>query len=191
MRRLILIAALQIAAGTAHAADLPPRAEEILDSGRPYVEVSPDPDGVSGMILGAIDIAAPQKAVWDVISDCSLATKMAPSLKSCRIVDRDPQGRWDVREQISRMNFMPSIRSVFRSDYEPPDRIRFHQVGGDLPVFEGQWRIEPHDGEVRVIYEARAAAPFSVPGWAARIAMRHDVPQALMSLRREVLAKAP
>jgi hypothetical protein len=191
MRRFLVIAALLVQAAPAYAADLPPRADAVLDQGRPYVEVHPDPDGVSGVVLAAIDIAASQSAVWAVIGDCDLATRMVTSLKSCRIVDRDPQGRWDVREQISRMTFLPSVRSVFRSDYEPPGLIRFHRVSGDLPVFEGEWRIEPRGGEVRVIYEARAAAPFSVPGWAARIALRHDVPQALLALRREVLARTP
>jgi carbon monoxide dehydrogenase subunit G len=171
--------------------DLTPEARAALDRGKPYAEVRPDADGSSGMIRAAIDIAAPQAAVWSVMTDCALAPRMVDNLKSCRILDRDPQGRWDIREQVSRMTFIPSVRTVFREDFDPPQKMTFHRTGGDLAVIEGEWRLIPHGDGVRVTYEARVAAPFSVPGWVARIALRHDVPQALLALRREAMARAP
>jgi hypothetical protein len=58
-----------------------------------------------------------------------------------------------------------------------------------LRVFEGEWRLEPRGGLVRVTYQATVAAPFAVPGWVARIALRHDVPMALLALRREAMAR--
>jgi hypothetical protein len=174
----------------AQAAELPARAEAVLENGRPFVAVTPGPDGASGEILAAIDIAAPVETVWATITDCALAPKMASSLKSCRIVDRDPAGRWDVREHISRGGLIPPVRSVFRSDYDPPREIRFHRTGGELAVYEGEWRLVPHGGEVRVFYETRVAAPFHVPGWLARWGLRMDVPSALLALKREAMARA-
>lgn len=190
MRALLLIAVL-LAAGPARAFDLPPRAVALLDRGRPYVDVQPDPDGTSGLVRGVIDIAAPVDTVWKVMIDCDLAPRMVANLRSCRILERDPAGRWDVREYISRTTFLPPIRNVFRSDYQPEQRILFHRTGGDLAVFEGEWRVEPHNGLVRVTYESRVAAPFSVPGWIARIALRSDVYAALLAFRREAVAQAP
>jgi hypothetical protein len=64
-------------------------------------------------------------------------------------------------------------------------------VGGDLRVLEGEWRLEPRDGQIRVTYVNRIALPFLVPGWAARAALRRDVAAALLALRRESLAGAP
>ncbi|HEV7383598.1 MAG TPA: SRPBCC family protein [Phenylobacterium sp.] len=189
MRALLVITAL-IAASSAAALELPPKAQAALDRGRPYAEVKPDADGSSGVIRAAIDIAAPPEVIWSVMTDCDLAPRMVANLKSCRILDRDPQGRWDVREQISKMTFVPSVRSVFREDFEPPNRLTFHQVGGDLKVLEGEWRLTRHGGTTQVTYEAHVAAPFSVPGWLARLALRHDVPMALLALRRESLARA-
>ncbi len=191
MRTPLLAAVLAAAAASAAAMDLPPQAQVPLDLGRPYADVRADPDGSSGVIRAAIDIAAPQSVVWAVMTDCDLATRLAANLKSCRIVERDPQGRWDVREHISKMTLLPSVRSVFRSDYEPTSRIAFHRTGGDLKVFEGEWRLTPHGNRVQVTYEARVATPFSVPGWMARIALRHDVPMALLALRREAMARTP
>lgn len=177
-------------AAPAAAADLPERALAALERGRPYVEVKPDGDGSSGVILAAIDVAAPQAMVWSVMTDCDLALKMVANLKSCRILDRDPQGRWDIREEITRMTFTPSVRTVYREDFDPPKSMVFRRTDGDLNVFEGEWRLTPHGDQVRVTYQAHVAAPFAVPGWVARIAMRHDVPMALLALRREAMARA-
>jgi len=65
-----------------------------------------------------------------------------------------------VREQISKMTFLPSVRTVFRQELRA-------SVPHDLPpgrrrpeVLEGEWRLEPHEGGTRVTYEARAATPF-------------------------------
>lgn len=182
---------LALSATPALALDLPAKAEALLQRGKPYVEVRPDPDGSSGLILGAIDVRAPIEAVWAVVTDCDLAPKMVTSLKSCRVVERDPAGRWEVREQVSKGGLLPSVRSVFRSDFDKPRVIRFHRVGGDLQVLEGQWRLDPQpDGDIRVTYENRVAAPFNVPGPIARVVLRHDVPMALLALRREAMAKA-
>jgi len=189
MRALFLAAALLAWASPGAAMDLPDRARALLDEGRPYVEVRPGPDGSSGVISAAIDVAAPEAVVWAVMTDCDLAPRMVPKLKSCRILERDPQGRWDIREEVTRATFTPSVRMVYREDFEPTHRMSFHRTGGDLKVFEGQWRLEPHGDEVRVTYEAHVAAPFAVPGWVARLALRHDVPQALLALRREALAR--
>jgi len=188
--RVLLITAVLLAATPAAALELSPQAEAQLDRGRPYAVVKPSPDGASGVIRAAIDIAAPLEVVWAVMTDCDLAPHMVPSLKSCRILERDPQGRWDVREQVSRAALVPGVRSVFREDFEPPERMTFHAMGGDLKVLEGEWRLAPHGEGVRVTYEARVAAPFAVPGWLARLALRHDVPAALLALRREAMARA-
>jgi hypothetical protein len=188
----LLPALLALAIATPAAAfDVPPRGEALLDRGRPYVDVRAD-DGhsASGLIRGVIDIAAPSEAVFATITDCALAPKMAADLKTCRIVDRDPAGRWDVREHVSRGGLVPAIRSLIRFDYDPPRRIGFHRVGGDLPVLEGSWRLEPRpDGDVRVFYENRVTAPFHVPAAIARIMLRRDVRTALLALRREALAR--
>ena len=191
--RLILISLAGWLAASSSAAwgfELSAREQQTLERGKPFVEVRGDGDGTSGLIRGAIDIAAPPEVVFKVIADCELAPTMVTSLKSCRVLQRDPAGHWDVREEISKMTFVPSVTNVFRSDYEPPTRVRFHRTGGDLKVFEGEWRLELRPGGVRVFYENRVSTPFRVPGYLARIALRIQVPQALEALRRESLAHA-
>jgi carbon monoxide dehydrogenase subunit G len=187
---LVLIAGLA-AAGLVRAAEPKGAGAAALRTGRPQVEVRSDPAGDGGVIVAAIDVAAPPEVVFQVVTDCDLAPKMVTSLKSCRITARDPAGRWDVREQVSKMTLLPSVRNVFRSVYDPPNHVHFHRVDGDLKIYEGDWWIEPIDGGTRVTYESRISTPFRVPGPLARWGMRMQVPQALLALRRESLARAP
>jgi hypothetical protein len=193
VRALIFMAVLAAALGTgpARAFDLPPRAQALLERGRPWVEVRQDADSRSGRVRAAIDIPASKEAIWAKMLDCDAAVRMVANLKSCKVLDRDPQGRWDVREQISRAAFLPSVRNVYRSEYDRPNRIDFRRTGGDLEVFEGAWRLESRPDGIRVTYEARASAPFTVPGWIARATLRHDVPAALLALRREATGEEP
>lgn len=183
---LLLVVALP---GEALAWEPGPKALARLEAGRPYVEVRGDAD--DGLIKGAIDIEAPPAAVWKVVVDCNLAPRMVASLKSCRVIERDPAGAWDVREQISKPGFLPSVRSVFRSDYDPPHLVRYRRVDGDLRSLEGEWRLIPlRDGAAtRALYENRAAMPYRLPGALMRMAARHDVAAALVALRRESLAR--
>jgi hypothetical protein len=185
-----LLAAATLAAGPAHAFEPPARAEALLARGRPYVDVRPDPGGASGLVRAAIDVPASLAVVWAVMTDCEAAPRMVSGLKSCRILERDPDGRWDVREEVTRMTFMPSVRTVYREEFQPPDRMVFHRVGGDLDALEGEWRLEPRGEVVRVLYEARVGAPFQAPGWAARMVARVTLPNALLALRREAVARA-
>ena len=86
---------------------------------------------------------------------------------------------------------LPPVRSVFRSEYDPPRRIRFYREGGQLQVLHGEWRLIPLDGgaRTRVLYESRASTPFAIPAPIARMALRRDIPDALAALRREVMAR--
>jgi hypothetical protein len=150
-------------------------------------EVWPDPGGASGIVRGQVDIAATPEVVWAAILDCSRAGRMAPSVRRCRVTQRDPAGRWDVRRMdVQWSALLPGFVTVFRSDYEPMRRIRFHCTAGDIAFCEGGWRLDPlPGGGVRVLYENRASSPFPAPAGLTRLAMKRDVANALRALRRE------
>ena len=188
----LLLAASLAAAWPAWAWEPDARAQQVLARGGRYVDVRPDGPGASGLVRAAIDVAAPPKVVFQVLADCRLAPRMAPRLESCLVLERDPAGRWDVREHVSRAGLIPSLRSVFRSDFDPPRSITFQALGGDLPRFEGAWRVVelPAGAGSRVYYESRVTLPFRTPGPWARMTLRRDVVRALAALRRESLARA-
>jgi hypothetical protein len=161
-------------------------------SGQPSVQVTADTGGAAGLIRGSVDIDAPPAIVWKVMVDPDSTSRLMANIKSCRIVQRDPAGHWDIREQISKGGVLPGVRTVLRSDYMPPYLIRFHRVDGDIKVLEGEWRLTPLDGgsRTRVSYESRVTSPFPAPGPIVRAVLRRDMPQTLANLRDASQAEA-
>ncbi len=189
----ILLAGLALSAGPA-SADWAPDGPALgqLARGGVHAEVHPDGDGVSGVVFGAVEIAASPDVVWRTITDCGRAAHMAPNIRSCRITGRDPDGRWDVREMVVRSGLLPSFRTEFRSDFTPLRSIRFRCTAGDIRYCKGEWRLEPlSGGRTRVTYENRASSPFPAPPVLARAAMRLDLADALRALRREAESRTP
>ena len=152
----------------------------------PTIDVRPDAHGASGDVRASIEIAAPIARVWAVLVDCSGVPKLMVNVRSCRVLDHDAGGRWDIREQVTNASLLPAVRTVLRSDYDYPRSVRFHRIDGDFKVLEGEWRRESLDGgaRTRVSYESRMTAPFAAPGFVVRGVLRKDLPRTLINLRQ-------
>ncbi len=195
MARFVLTAMLlALAAGPARAWTPSAAALAQLRQGAVVAEVAGDLRR-GAVVHGAVEIAASPTKIWRLITDCARAPRLAPSVRSCRIIERDPEGRWDVREMVLRYGFLfMRVRSRFRSDFDPERRISFTCVaGGDFRACTGEWRLEPLDGgaRTRVIYENTATADLPAPGALVRTVLRMDVPAALRALRSEAQAARP
>lgn len=163
-------------------------AEARLAAGAVLVEAMVDEAEGAARVSAVIDIAAPPEAVWAVMTDCDRAPKFVPDLVSCRILESDPNGAWDVREHIIDWAwFLPNVRNVFRSEYEPPRVLRFKRVDGDMARSEGEWRLEPRNGRAgtRLFYMALLSPKSWIPPSMALSSVRSDVPKVLSALRRE------
>ena len=163
-----------------------------LIRGASWAEVLPGQGG-SALIHAAIDIAAPPRTVWAVMTDCKMAVRLVVTVTSCKILKGDERAGWDVREQVTRGNlFVPTLRNVFHSDYQRYTLIRFHRIGGDLRIEEGEWRLRALDGGAgtEVTYVNKVAANISAPAFLVRAAMKKDTSKVLANLRRESLAAA-
>ena len=158
-----------------------------LARGEPVVALAPTPGGDATRIHAAIDIAAPAAAIWSIMTDCAREVRFVPGLESCRVLERDPAGRWDVREhKISWVWFLPRIRSVFRADYDPPKRLRFHRISGTLTRNEGEWRLTAAPkGGTRVSYDAVIGVSVPVPDFMVESALKRDIATVLRRLKRE------
>jgi hypothetical protein len=166
--------------------------ERSLAGGQAWAEVLPDTDGAA-LIRAAVDIQAPPKVVWAVMTDCRLAGRMIANLISCKIVQGDLTHGWDVREQVTRGNlFIPDLHNVVRSEYQPFSLIKFQRAGGDLRIEDGEWRLQSLNGgaATRVIYINRVAVNILAPAFVVRAGIRRDTPKVLLALRRESLAAA-
>ena len=176
---IVLICASPAAAGTGrHASE-------------PAVTLVPTSADDTIKISASIEIAAPRAKVWTIMTDCTRSLRYVPGLKSCRVLARDPAGHWDIREhRISWMWFLPEVRSVFRSDYDPPERLRFHRISGTLKRSYGEWLLAAIDGGsgTRVTYDATVSADIPVPRFLVEAALKRDIAKVLRGLRRECTA---
>lgn len=166
------------------------RSDEIrrLMQGEVLIDISSD-DSSAGIIKAAIDIPASAKAVWRVMADCARSPKYVPGLVSCKILETASNGKNDVREHVVKWAwFMPPVRSVFRSYYDPWKTIRFQKMDGDLADLSGEWRLEPVNGgkATRLFYSAKIALSLPLPDAMVRGVLERDVPQTLKALRTEV-----
>ena len=151
----------------------------------PTVDVQPDAQGGSGVVHAQVDVNAAPETVWRVMIDCARLPRLMVSVKSCRVLQRDPAGQWDLREQLTNASLLPGARTVIRSDYDEPRTVRFHRTDGDFKVLEGEWRLAPLDGglRTRVFYQSRMSTPFAVPGPIVRAVLRRAMPRTLSNLR--------
>ena len=183
--------ALFALAATAPARAWTPAQTATLAAGEPVVALAPTPGGDATRIHAAIDIPAPARRIWSIMTDCAREVHFVPGLKSCRVLERDPAGRWDVREhEISWVWFLPRIRSVFRADYDPPRRLRFHRISGTLTRNEGEWRLTTApkggtEGGTRVSYDAVIGVSVPVPDFMVESALKRDIATVLRRLKRE------
>lgn len=189
-RSLWLLMAVVVAASfpAQAAVTIGPDEEARLARGETLVEVRVEDEEDAAAVSAVIDIPAPPETVWDIMTDCERAPRFVPDLVSCRVLEHDPNGAWDIREHmIDWAWFLPTIRNVFRSDYERPHRLRFKRVDGDLRRSEGEWRLEPLNGgtATRVHYMALLAPSSWIPVSFALSSIRTDVPKVLQALRRE------
>ncbi len=154
------------------------------------VQVEPDPSGeADGRIDAVIDIAAPPAKVWTVMLDCTRALKFIEGLKSCRVLERGPNGAWDIREHRNKwLMILPEMRSVFRSDYVQEKEIKFNRVDGDFKFMQGSWGLEPLTGgtSTRLTYHSRIGISAPIPGFILRGALQSDIPKRLKALREDV-----
>lgn len=147
--------------------------------------------GSAGVIHAAMDVAAPPAVVWKVLSDCAGAPRYMPKLLSCKTLERDPAGKWDVREhRLAGNAFKPVMRNVFRTTLEPPRRLAFHRTGGDWKRSDGEWRLSAIPGGTHVTYELHVAIDAPVPAGMVRGAVAKGMPASMLALRKEALAQA-
>lgn len=184
----LLCASLTYVASSHAAITIDAATEARLASGKVLVEAIVDEAEEAARVIAVVDIAASPDAVWAVMTDCARAVKFVPDLVSCRILEADSGGAWDVREHIVDWTwFLPNVRNVFRSEYERPRVLRFKRVDGDMARSEGEWRLEPLKGgaATRLSYTALLSPKSWIPASLALSSVKTDVPKILLALRRE------
>jgi hypothetical protein len=72
---------------------------------------------------------------------------------------------------------------VLRATYEYPAHIFIARESGDLGTLKSLWYLEA-DGDFTVVrYSLEVTPGFWVPRWLVRIALKHDLPKMMRTLR--------
>lgn len=192
---ITLIGACALLASVARAAEggwlADTQVQRRLAAGEVVVEAATasDPEGSRGRVRAAVLIEARPEAIWAVITDCREAVKFVPGLRLCRRIDGAPDGRWvNIEQEIDYSWFLRTVHNVLRADCDPPRRIDFHRVSGDLKQEAGSWLLTPTPGGSATVveYEMYLDPGFWIPQWLINRTLRKDVPGALAGLREQV-----
>jgi ribosome-associated toxin RatA of RatAB toxin-antitoxin module len=182
------------AAATQSAWVADPAIQQRLAAGEVVVATSAiDPDHPRGRVRAAVRIPAKPDAIWKIVTDCREALAFVPGLRHCRLVEGAADGSWqDVEHEMRYSWLLPTVRYVFRADYDRPHRIDFHRIRGDLKEEEGTWRFTPTaDGVATVVeYEVYVDPGFWIPQSLVAHTLRRDTRAVLSGLRESVARDA-
>ena len=99
------------------------------------------------------DIDAPLDAVWAIVEDVLTAPEWQGGLVGMTALERDAEGRATLVETENDIK-VRKVKTQVRFSYEPPTRLSWTQVKGDLKSVEGAWVLEDlGDGRTRATYE--------------------------------------
>lgn len=154
--------------------------------GEPTISVTPiqTDRGEVMQVRASIRISATPNAVWAVVSDCARAPDIIPHLESCRIAERDPRGRWDIREHVINPPLWPKLRTIVRNDFDPPRRLSFRLLSGDMKVSDGAWTLRGDGVETVLSYDAQVAPTFAAPQFIIARSIKSDFPKMLKEIDR-------
>jgi carbon monoxide dehydrogenase subunit G len=159
--------------------------QQRLAGGEVVVRSAVDEHDSRARVQAAVRIHAPAQLVWDVLEDCDQASSFIPGLKRCRRIAAAADGSWEIIEHEFKYSWlMPTIHSVFRMDNQPPERMQFRRMSGDLKDEQGIWRlIHAADGSTTVEYQVEIDPGFWIPRTLVRHTLRKELPAALLALR--------
>lgn len=148
-----------------------------------------DPRDGSHGLRAELDIAAPISIVWAVLIDCDTAPQHVPGMQSCKVLEQDRAGLWDIREHRVKLPWFPLVlRNVVRSDYEPLTRLRYQKARPDGQRLDGEWRLTPINGgaSTRIVYVGYLTGVLPIP----ELILRAYVRDGIEAVRIESLSRA-
>lgn len=87
------------------------------------------------------EIDAPLDQVWALVEDVERAPEWQGGLKDLKALERDDEDRATLCESETDAR-VRTVKSIVRFDYQPPTRLRWQQVKGELKSVDGTWELE-------------------------------------------------
>ncbi len=161
-----------------------PGAQAQLSAGEVVIHSDLAPGQAS--VAAAILVHARSPLIWQLITHCDSVTTFVPGLKHCARLQTTADGAWSIVEHDIRYSvLMPMIHSIGRSHYQPPHRVDFVGVGGNVKAESGSWVLEAGaEPEVTTVeYSITIEPGFFVPRSVVRHSLAKELPVMLTGLR--------
>jgi hypothetical protein len=98
------------------------------------------------------EIDAPLDEVWAVVEDVLSAPDWQGGLVGMRALETDDEGRATLVESENDIK-VRTVKTQVRFSYDPPTRLSWEQVKGDMKSVEGSWTLEDlGDGRTEATY---------------------------------------
>ncbi len=134
-----------------------------------------------------VEIAAPIERCWEIVEDVPSAPDWQSGLVSMEVIERDDDGRALVCDVLSDAK-LRKVHTRVRFTYEPPSRLSWKMIDGELDLMEGYWQLDD-------LGSARTRATYGVSvdpgpiGFLARGPLERAARAILVSPRAKELAR--
>ena len=137
---------------------------------------------------GSIEIEGSPEEILSAIADFESYPEWVEGIRSAEVRGRDGRGRGtEVAFELSAMGL--SARYTLAYEYAPDDtgiRWTTTEASGALRDIEGEYALEPLNGDTEVTYRLAVEVAVPVPGFLKRRADRRAITTALEGLKRRV-----
>ena len=149
------------------------------------------PNGPVMQVQSSIEADASIETCYGVLADFDRLAEFIPGMQSSEIVSRPDESL--LLRQVGRASaaFIEFDFDVTLAvTVEPPRRITFSRVAGNLEQMDGSWDIDGNDRYCRIKYRADIKPAFWVPPVIGPALMRRKVEKQIAGVRAEIARRA-
>jgi ribosome-associated toxin RatA of RatAB toxin-antitoxin module len=148
-------------------------------------------DGSVVLVRSSIEAPAALEQCYAVLADFDRLAEFIPGMESSRIVSAPGEPLLlrqvgSTTAGLSRFTFDVTLAVTL----EPPHRIAFSRVAGNLEQMAGSWQVSGDAAHCVVRYEAVLEPSFWVPPLIGPLLVRHKVEQQIDGLAAEIVHRA-
>ena len=184
---LLLLGALVVGAGDAHAAPHVPVLSgedwERLRAGE--VVLSAEADGERVTATGVILVHVPPALAWPAVLDIRARVRESPTLRAVTEYRREGATRWSVRVDMEVMGV--ELRVHNRYTFEPARNLASYTLDleqpNELSICDGWYLASATEAGTLLVYEAVTEARVYVPAWVRRWLARDQMAELLGAIR--------
>lgn len=148
-------------------------------------------DGTRLRVSATVDATAPAELCYAVIADFDRLAEFIPELQSSRIVSGPGQPLLLRQVGETRLGFSRyAVDVTLALTVEPPRRIDFRRIEGNLAHMEGHWLVRGDARRCAIDYQAALQPSFWVPPVLGPVIVRRQVERQLEGLLAEIVRRA-